>query len=89
MLNIARSTGNSTTGVHMLQCFKNGYRIRCNRETLKRFTSIDVKPEYQHLFGADGEGIYHSPIFPTIAEGAQALCNFIRTVCGLECQWKP
>ena len=44
MLNIARSTGNSTTGVHMLQRFKNGYRIRCNRETLKRFTSIDVKP---------------------------------------------
>ena len=88
MLNVAKSTGNTTTGVHMLQRHDSGYRIRCNRATLKRFTSVDVKPEHRHLFGEDGEKIYHSQIFPTVAAGAYALCEFIETVCGVPCEWR-
>lgn len=70
MLNVARHTGKTTTGVHMLQRYAVRFRIRCNCATLKLFTSLDVKPEHRHFFGPDGEGIYHSQIFPNVAQGA-------------------
>lgn len=89
MLNVAKSKGNTSTGVHMLQRYAGGYRIRCNRDSLKRFTSVDVKQEYHHFFGKDGEGIYHSRIFSSIPEGAHTLCGFVEKVCGVPCQWKP
>lgn len=89
MLNIAKIKGNTTTGVHMLQRHGDGFRIKCNRQTLKNFTSVDVKPEYRHLFGADGEGIYLSSTFSNVELGAQALCDFVETVCGVPCLWNP
>lgn len=88
MLNVAKTKGNTTTGVHMLQRYAGGFRIRCNRATLKRFTSVDVKPEHRHLFGNDGKGIYHSRIYPSIAEGARELCEFVEIMCGVPCEWK-
>ena len=88
MLNVARYTGKTSTGVHMLQRYAGGFRFRCNRATLKRFTSADVKPEYRHLFGDDGERIYHSRIYPSIAEGVRDLCEFVETVCGVPCEWR-
>lgn len=89
MRNVAKTKGNTTTGVHMLQRHGNGYRIHANRDTFKRFTSVDVKPEHRHRFGPDGEGIYNSEVFPTVAEGAQALCEFIEKAYGVPCEWKP
>ncbi|WP_391487030.1 hypothetical protein [Leclercia tamurae] len=89
MKNVAKHTGNTFTHVHMLQRYNGGYRIRTGCATLKRFTSVEVKPEHRHLFGEDGEGIYHSEIFNTIPEGAHALCKFIEKVCGVPCEWKP
>lgn len=62
MPNAAKTKGNTTTGVHILQRYAGGFRIRCNRSTLKRFTSVDFKPEHRHLFGNDGEGVYNSQI---------------------------
>lgn len=76
--------GNSSTGVHMLQKYGGGYRIRCSPDTLKRATSVEVKPEYRHLFAGTNE-IYHSKIFDDVETGKKELLDFVYQVCGVRC----
>lgn len=89
MVNLANTKGNNTTGVHMLQRDKNGkFRIRTSPDSLKRFTSVDVRPEHRGRFKGKNE-IYGSEPYNTIEEGAAALCIFIEKVCGITCVWEP
>ena len=88
MISLLKTRGNSSTGVHMLQRSGKLYRFRCNRDTLKRFTSVDVKPEYWSLFGEDGDAVFISELYGSIEEGAKALCEFIEKVCGIKCRFR-
>lgn len=89
MVNLANTKGNNTTGVHMLQRDKKGgFRIRTSPDSLKRFTSVDVRPECRKKFRGKNE-IYGSKPYSTIEEGAAALCAFIEDVCGIKCVWEP
>ncbi len=83
MVSLVRK-GNSSTGVHMLQKYGEGYRIRCSPDTLKRATSVEVKPEYRHLFAGENE-IYHSVLFNDIETGKRELLKFVFEVCGVRC----
>lgn len=76
--------GNTSTGVHMLQKYGEGYRIRCSLETLKRATSVEVKPEHRHMFIGKHE-IYHSELFDNVETGKQELLSFVYKVCGVKC----
>ncbi|PBI79761.1 hypothetical protein A9993_08415 [Rahnella victoriana] len=89
MVNLAITKGNSTTGVHMLQRDKNGgFRIRTSPDSLKRFTSVEVRPEHRGYFKGKNE-IYGSKPYNTIEDGAAALCAFIERVCSVACVWEP
>ena len=89
MVNLANTKGNNTTGVHMLQRDKNGgFRIRTSPDCLKRFTSVDIRPEHRSWFNGKNE-IYGSDPYNTIEEGATALCAFIEMVCCITCVWEP
>lgn len=83
MVSLVRK-GNTSTGIHMLQKYGDGYRIRCSPDTLKRATSVEVKPEHRHLFAGKNE-IYHSKLFSDIEMGKQELLDFVYRVCGVRC----
>ncbi len=83
MISLVRK-GNTSTGVHMLQKYNGKFRIKCSRETLKRATSVEVKPEYRYFFTGKDE-IYHSELFENIETGKKALIDFISKTCGVSC----
>lgn len=85
MLSLNKRTGNTSTGLHMAQRSGNGFRFRCNTATIKRFASVEVKPEQLHLFGADSNGVFISARYGSIDECATALCEFIERVTGIAC----
>ncbi|WOR25719.1 hypothetical protein R2X23_03175 [Citrobacter braakii] len=87
MKNLRKNAGRTSTGIHMLQRSGRFYRFRCYRATLKRFTSVDVKPEFRHLFGEKGESVYLSDPFDSVEEGASELCRFVEKVCGVQCTY--
>ncbi len=84
MVSLVRKKGNTSTGILMLQKYGDRYRIRCTPETLKRATSVEVKPEHRHLF-AGKDGIYNSQLFDDIETGKQELLDFVYRVCGVRC----
>ena len=82
MVNLANTKGNNTTGVHMLQRDKNGgFRIRTSPDSLKRFTSVEVRPEHRGRFKGKNE-IYSSEPYNTIEEDAAALVSVQREPSG-------
>ena len=46
MVTLVKKKGNTSTGIHMLQKHGNNYKFRCDMDTLKRLTSVEVKPEF-------------------------------------------
>jgi len=89
MLSLNKRTGNTSTGLHMVQRSGDGFRFRCNTATIKRFASVEVKPEQLHLFGADGDGVFISERYGSIDQCATALCIFIERVTGIACGYTP
>lgn len=86
MFDLTRSTGNTSTGILMLQRSGRNYKFRCDQGTLKRLTSVEVKPEYIHLFTQRKDGVYHSEIFENKDECKESLIEFIFKVCGVRCK---
>lgn len=85
MVSLIRSTGNTSTGVHMLQRAGKRFKFRCDMDTLKRLTSRSVKPEFEYLFSRRTDGVYHSELFDSIEDGKLALCQFVQKVTGVSC----
>ena len=75
----------TSTGIHMLQRSGDKYKFRCCEESLKRLTSVAVKPEHIKLFRNRKDGVYHSELFDDIETGKAALIDFIYKVCGTRC----
>ena len=66
----------------MLQRDKNGgFRIRTSPDSLKRFTSVEVRPEHRGRFKGKNE-IYSSAPYNTIEEDAAALVSVQREPSG-------
>ena len=85
MISLIKKRGNTSTGVHMLQRSGDKYKFRCCLDSLKRLTSVSVKPEFLNLFTARKDGVYHSELFDSIDDGKEALCAFIKKVTGVTC----
>lgn len=90
MTNLARTSGNNTTGVYTLQYYKNqGYRIHCNLGQVKALTGTEVKVEYLSLFTHARGGVYLSKPYPSIQEGKEAAIRFFTLVSGVQVFWEP
>lgn len=86
MINLTRKSGNTSTGIHMLQRSGKRYKFRCCQDSLKRLTSVDVKNEHLNLFTQRKDGVYHSELFDSVEDGKDALIDFIFKVCGVRCK---
>lgn len=82
MISLAKKS-HTSTGIHMLQRSGSKYKFRCCEESLKRLTSVAVKPEHLNLFRNRKDGVYHSELFDDIETGKEALISFIFKVCGV------
>lgn len=90
MSNLARTRPNNTTGVHLLQNYKNqGYRIHCNLTQVKAFTGIEVKPAHLHFFTQERNTAYLSKPYSTIEEGKEAAIKFFTLITGVQVYWNP
>lgn len=85
MVTLVKKKGNTSTGIHMLQKHGNTYKFRCDMDTLKRLTSVEVKPEFSHIFNSRADGVFHSEAFDSIEEGTEKLIEFIKKVTGVTC----
>jgi len=69
----------------MLQRYGDKFKYRCCPDSLKRLTSVKVKPEHMHIFEARADKVFHSELFDDIQTGAESLIAFIEKVTGVRC----
>lgn len=60
MVSIIKTTGNTSTGLHMVQRSGKKFKFRCCVDSIKRLVSVTVKPEHMHYFTNRKDGVFHS-----------------------------
>ncbi len=85
MVSIIRTTGNTSTGLHMVQRSGNRFKFRCCLDSIKRLVSVPVKPEHMHYFTVRKDGVHHSEFYDTPEQCADGLILFIFKCTGVQC----
>lgn len=85
MTSLATDKGNTTTGIHFLQRSGNQFKYRVCQDSIKRWLSVDVKPEHLELFTKRKDGVHHSEKFDTIEDGTKDLIVFLHKLTGVRC----
>lgn len=86
MTSLVKTRGRSVTGVHFLQRSGHKYKYRVCLDSIKRKLSVEVKPEYHHLFRLRADGVHHSQEFLTVDEDSQHLIEFLFKLTGVRCK---
>lgn len=85
MVSIIRTTGNTSTGLHMVQRSGNKFKFRCSVDSIKNLVSVTVKPEHMHYFTARKDGVFHSELYDKPEQCADELISFIFKCTGVRC----
>ncbi len=85
MVSIIKTTGNTSTGLHMVQRSGNKFKFRCCVDSIKRLVSVPVKPEHMHYFTTRKDGVFHSDLYDRPEQCADELIQFIFKCTGIKC----